>query len=132
MRERMDKIRLVLENHKVDAYFNGHLHLLEHRTLNGVTYIVSGGGGKVKSYARNEKYANVPGWAANGSDVEGGFATLSVDLAKGEVNVRYLDSHGQELFRCAPIANPKKMFPGCSLNVPQLGLRPTGVRFNST
>eukprot|EP00242_Pyramimonas_sp_CCMP2087_P008475 CAMPEP_0198215400 /NCGR_PEP_ID=MMETSP1445-20131203/49556_1 /TAXON_ID=36898 /ORGANISM="Pyramimonas sp., Strain CCMP2087" /LENGTH=381 /DNA_ID=CAMNT_0043891105 /DNA_START=27 /DNA_END=1173 /DNA_ORIENTATION=- len=98
MRERVDKIRLVLENHKVDAYFNGHLHLLEHRTLNGVTYIVSGGGGKVKSYARNEKHANVPGWTADGSDVEGGFATLSVDLAKGEANVRYLDSHGQELF----------------------------------
>jgi len=98
MRERVDRIRLVLEHHKVDAYFNGHLHLLEHRTLNGVTYIVSGGGGKVKSYALNEKYANVPGWCADGSDVKGGFATLSVDLAKGEVDVRYLDSHGQELF----------------------------------
>eukprot|EP00959_Pyramimonas_sp_CCMP1952_P252781 5280894-Pyramimonas_sp.AAC.4 len=99
LHDSMDRVREILEHHKVDAYFNGHLHSLEHRTLNDVVYIVSGAGGKLKDYDLRADHKIIPGWTAADAGVTGGFATLTVDLAKGDVSIRYLDSHGKELFR---------------------------------
>jgi len=118
LHESMDNVRKILEHHRVDAYFNGHLHALEHRTLNDVSYIVSGGGGKNKDYPVQQLDEVIAGWAAGADGVKGGFATVSVDLAKGEANIRYLDSHGKELFR------PKLYAPRSTLSPLQLNQQP--------
>lgn len=67
-RTMIGNLRSILERHKVQAYFSGHAHSLQHLIPSGhVNYFISGSGSKVRRVHRNEATVaaeSVPGFIA--------------------------------------------------------------------
>lgn len=86
----------LFEKHGVDAYFAGHDHDLQLlKPVNGVEYIVSGGGGKARSvwWRDNTQFA-----ATNN-----GF--VWVQFNKDRIIVQFLSPEGEVLFAYEPLRN---------------------------
>jgi acid phosphatase len=82
----------LLEKYKVQAYFNGHDHDLQHLQAGGVNLFCSGGGSKPRASIRDLPQTKF----AKGCS---GFA--AVGLQAGQMEVQMVDNQGNKLYACA-------------------------------
>mmetsp|Transcript_18923 Transcript_18923/g.41443 ORF Transcript_18923/g.41443 Transcript_18923/m.41443 type:complete len:377 (-) Transcript_18923:16-1146(-) len=101
MEKNMEKLRSILEEYNIDAYFSGHVHALEYVDINGINYILSGGGGESKEYPRR---SDAQGWFKKSS----GFAAVSLDARSGAAKVEYLDHNGEKLHSLTFVSKSKQ------------------------
>lgn len=86
--ELIQNILPLLEEHKVQAYFNGHDHDLQHLLAGDVNLFISGGGSQVRptKETAHTKFA----------ETSSGFMTVS--LGADKMNVGLIDNHGKMLY----------------------------------
>lgn len=84
-----ERVKPLLERYRVQAYFNGHDHDLEHLFENGVNYVCSGSGALSRQVAPVTQsrfaYANI------------GFASCGLDT--GALGIRFHDADGAVIYR---------------------------------
>ncbi len=79
-----DDLTPLFETYGVDAVFSGHDHMYERSTVNGIKYVVTGGGGA--------PLYSVPGdWWTEASESVLHYVVLDVDGPRAEVVVKRLD-----------------------------------------
>lgn len=92
--ELIARLKPILEKHKVQAYFCGHDHDLQHHTPadSKVHYFISGAGSEVREIRTMRDFtrfaADQPGFAA-------------VSMTKDSLVVKFVNAKGQELYRTA-------------------------------
>lgn len=86
--ELIETVLPLLQEHKVQAYFNGHDHDLQHLTAGDVNLFDSGAGSQVRPTSKTEhtKFAMTCS----------GFTTVS--LQGDGMNVRMIDNHGTVVY----------------------------------
>ena len=86
--ELIEKILPLLHEHKVQAYFNGHDHDLQHLVAGGLNLFDSGAGSQHTPtfYTQRSKFAKACS----------GFSAVS--LQPDKMNVRMMDNHGDEVY----------------------------------
>jgi tartrate-resistant acid phosphatase type 5 len=86
--ELIENILPLLHEHKVQAYFNGHDHDLQHLVADGVNFFDTGAGSQhtLTFYTRRSKFAKSCS----------GFTTVSLQADK--MDVRMIDKHGNQVY----------------------------------
>ena len=85
-------LELVLE-YRVDAYFAGHVHALQHATMDGTSFVIVGASGN----------AGVACTSPSEFKAEGVYGFAVAEARPGRVDVEYVDSTGRTL-HCATVA----------------------------
>jgi len=79
----------ILEEHKADAYFSGHDHILQHIAINGVNYIGSGAGAK-KHDGINKSYSGLKGTQT------GTYGFMKHTMSSTSFETTFYDHNGKE------------------------------------
>jgi tartrate-resistant acid phosphatase type 5 len=83
----------IFEKHKVNVYFAGHEHDLQHQKPEGYThYFVSGAGSEIRPVTKDETQTKF-------ADSDHGF--MSVQIQKNTLNLQVINYLGQQLYKTA-------------------------------
>lgn len=80
----------ILKNHRVDAYFSGHEHTLEHHESGGIHFFVSGAGSKTRPLELNLRELRF-------ALARQGFMAVTIKGQSKELNVQVVDMEGKVL-----------------------------------
>ena len=82
----MNVVDSTIQKYRVQAYFSGHIHQLEHHNSNNIDYFISGAGATGRYYVTNPKGLRTLNWSGQ----DAGF--LNVTLSKDLMTAQFLDT----------------------------------------